>query len=118
MRVLDRHEDVGQWEDVKSCVFENDTRQWEDVKSWVFETGMKTLVSGKTVSHVRLRPTPVSGKTLRCVFETDTRQWEDPNQKCMYRAALAISGNHCLYLVIFGRPLEPYYFELVIVGLR
>ena len=43
---------------------------------------------------------------------------EKPNQKCMYGAALAISGNHCLYLVIFDMPLEPYYFELVIVGLR
>ena len=42
----------------------------------------------------------------------------DPNQKCMYGAAPAISGNHCSYLVIFGMPLEPYYFELVIVGLR
>ena len=41
-----------------------------------------------------------------------------PNQKCMYGAAMAISGNHCLYMVIFGMPLEPYYFELVIVGLR
>ena len=41
-----------------------------------------------------------------------------PNQKCMHGAALAISGNHCLYLVIFGMPLELYYFELVIVGLR
>ena len=41
-----------------------------------------------------------------------------PNQKCMYGAALAISGNHFLYLVVFGMPLEPYYFELVIVGLR
>ena len=46
-------------------------------------------------------------------FRTD-----DPNQKCMYGAALAISGNHCLYLVIFGIPLEPYYFELVIIGVR
>ena len=41
-----------------------------------------------------------------------------PNQKYMYGAALAISGNHCLDLVFFGMPLEPYYFELVIVGLR
>ena len=30
----------------------------------------------------------------------------------MYGAALAISGNHWLYLVIFGMPLEQYYFEL------
>ena len=39
-----------------------------------------------------------------------------PNQKCMYGATLAISGNHLLYLVIFGMQLEQYYFELVIVG--
>ena len=44
--------------------------------------------------------------------------WVNPNQKCMYGAELAISGNHFLYLVIFGMSLEPYYFELVIVGLR
>ena len=41
-----------------------------------------------------------------------------PNQKCMYGAALDISGYHWFYLVIFGMPLEPYYFELVIVGFR
>ena len=41
-----------------------------------------------------------------------------PNQKCMYGAALAISGNHWLYFVIFGMTLKPYYFELVIVGFR
>ena len=41
-----------------------------------------------------------------------------PNQKCMHDAALAISGYHWLYLVIFGIPLEPYYFEFVIVGFR
>ena len=41
-----------------------------------------------------------------------------PNQKCMYGAALAVSGNHWLYLVIFGMPLEPYYFKLVLVWFR
>ena len=35
---------------------------------------------------------------------------ETPNQKCIYGTALAISGNHWLYLVIFGMPLEQYYF--------
>ena len=40
------------------------------------------------------------------------------NQKCMYGAALAISANRWSYLVIFGMPLEPCYFELVIVGFR
>ena len=41
-----------------------------------------------------------------------------PYQKFMYGAALAISGNHWLYLVIFGMPLEPEYFQLVIVEFR
>ena len=49
------------------------------------------------------------------------RDWDDrayPYQKFMYGAAMAISGNHWLYLVIFGMPLEPEYFQLVIVELR
>ena len=45
-------------------------------------------------------------------------KFEFPYQKFMYGAALAISGNHWLYLVIFGMPLEPEYFQLVIVEFR
>ena len=41
-----------------------------------------------------------------------------PYQKFMYGAALAISGKHRLYLVIFGMPLEPEYFQLLIVEFR
>ena len=47
-----------------------------------------------------------------------TVKMEQSNQKYMYGAVLAISENYWLYLVIFGMPLEPYYFEMVIVGLR
>ena len=44
-----------------------------------------------------------------------TVKMAQPYQKFMYGAELAISGNHWLYLVIFGMPLEPEYFQLIIV---
>ena len=56
---------------------------------------------------------------LRCFGILSCLFWSTvSNQKCMYGAAQAISGNRWLYLVIFGMPLEPYYFELVLVGFR
>ena len=46
--------------------------------------------------------------TICCVMNAQSlyqRRMVHPNQKCMYGAALAISGNHCLYLVIFWMSL-------------